>query len=157
MVFNYYKYEQFGINIFEYADPFDFLIAPFQDKYIIVFALLSALIPYFAYLTESFMKRKYPKIYSRSAFGLDKKSWFNTYRAVLFAIVLVLYTTAAGQYYGEFFQERFKDQSPISVIMLDKSVIKGKLIGKTQDMIFLKVSGKVTAIPVSSAVKVEIE
>lgn len=28
MLFNYYKYNYFGINIFDYASVFDFLIAP---------------------------------------------------------------------------------------------------------------------------------
>ncbi|TDS52098.1 hypothetical protein [Myroides indicus] len=31
MLFNYYKYTEFGINIFDYAGIFDFLIAPFAD------------------------------------------------------------------------------------------------------------------------------
>ncbi len=31
MVFLFEKYSQFGINIFDYADVFDFIIAPFAD------------------------------------------------------------------------------------------------------------------------------
>jgi len=34
MLFKYHKYDEFGINIFEYADVFDFLIAPFSDFFI---------------------------------------------------------------------------------------------------------------------------
>lgn len=30
MLFTFQKYSEFGINIFDYADVFDFLIAPFQ-------------------------------------------------------------------------------------------------------------------------------
>lgn len=31
MLFNYKKFSKFGINKFDYADVFDFLIAPFSD------------------------------------------------------------------------------------------------------------------------------
>ena len=43
MIFNYKKYAEFGINIFDYGDVFDFLIAPFADVYIIFFAAASTL------------------------------------------------------------------------------------------------------------------
>ena len=43
MLFNYQKYSEFEINIFNYSDVFDFLIAPFSDFYILLFASASIL------------------------------------------------------------------------------------------------------------------
>ncbi len=37
MLFNFQKFSEFGINIFEFADIFDFLIAPFSDFKILLF------------------------------------------------------------------------------------------------------------------------
>ena len=44
MIYNYKKYALFGINIFEYADVFDFLIAPFKDFRIIEVSFVVLLI-----------------------------------------------------------------------------------------------------------------
>ena len=35
MLFTFQRYDEFGINIFEYTDVLDFLIAPFGDGFII--------------------------------------------------------------------------------------------------------------------------
>lgn len=39
MLFEAEKFSEFGINIFEYADVFDFLTAPFSDAKILLYAL----------------------------------------------------------------------------------------------------------------------
>ncbi len=41
MLFNFQKFSEFDINILEYADIFDFLIAPFSDVYILFFSIVS--------------------------------------------------------------------------------------------------------------------
>lgn len=41
MLFKHQKFSEFGINVFQYADIFDFLIAPFQDYVIILFTMAS--------------------------------------------------------------------------------------------------------------------
>lgn len=38
MLFSYQEYKHISINIFDYADMFDFLIAPFADSKIILFS-----------------------------------------------------------------------------------------------------------------------
>ena len=158
MIFNYYKYAEFGINIFHYADAFDFLIAPFQDKFIIIFSLLSAILPYGALRFDSYWKKHKPKSYSKMNFGMDKKSWFKAFGMLLYSALLLLYLTTAGSEYGQFYKKRIEDQSTLSVLMIDKQVQHGKLIGKTRDIMFLVNGDKVTAIPVnSSVVKIEIQ
>lgn len=42
MLFTYHKYNEFNINIFDYADILDFLIAPFSDFTIFWFIIATA-------------------------------------------------------------------------------------------------------------------
>lgn len=62
MLFNFQKYAEFDINIFDYGDVFDFLIAPFSDVYIILFATVSILIVYLLLIMDSYWKKKMAKI-----------------------------------------------------------------------------------------------
>ena len=75
MLFNYQKFSAFGINIFEYADVFDFLIAPFSDYKIIVFAVFSLIVPYLLYLFDAYYKKNHSESYEKMNFGYDKKVW----------------------------------------------------------------------------------
>jgi hypothetical protein len=65
MLFNFQKYARFNINIFEYADIFDFLIAPFADSMIILFTIASIGLAYLAFRADLYWERKYPKSYGR--------------------------------------------------------------------------------------------
>jgi len=92
MLFNYHKYSEFEINIFDYSDVFDFLIAPFSDLYILFFATASILFVFTLIKMDTFWRKKFPKFYSKANFGIDKKSWFQTYRMIMFAISFFFYT-----------------------------------------------------------------
>ncbi len=43
MMFDYQYYQNFGINIFEYSDILDFLLAPAKNLEVILFALVTAI------------------------------------------------------------------------------------------------------------------
>lgn len=152
MIFNYYKYSEFGINIFQYADAFDFLIAPFQDVYIILFSVLSTILPYAVFRLDAYFEKAKPVLYSKLNFGLDKKSWFNTYRIIVFSWLFIYYLTLAGEKYGQYYERNIQDQTTLSIVMQNKEVEKGKLIGKTKEIIFLLKDKKVTAIPLNASV-----
>ncbi|XLS28986.1 hypothetical protein ACJD0Z_17535 [Flavobacteriaceae bacterium M23B6Z8] len=153
MLFNYHKFEEFGINIFDYADVFDFLIAPFSDLKILLFSVGSVLISYLVLKTDSFWKKRYPKWYSITNFGLDKKKWFETYRAVLLSSVFIIYLFIAAAIYGDMSARRIRSQDPIKITFSDNTIKEGILIGKTKDILFLINKGGVDAIPLSSSVK----
>ena len=158
MIFISNRYAEFGINIFQYADAFDFLIAPFQDVFIVIFSIVSTVIPYAAFRFESYFRKKKPAAYSKLNFGLEKKSWFNVVRILLMASVFIYYLVIAGEKYGRFYADRIQDQSTLSIVLQDNTTEQGKLIGKTKDIIFLLTEQKVLAIPInSSVVKVEIQ
>src|SRR5699024_8129580 len=89
MLFNFKKYAAFGINVFDYSDVFDFLIAPFSDFKILLFSALTILLVFMIFKLDTVWRRKYPKTYSKMVFGWDKKSRFNLYMYVLFLVYIM--------------------------------------------------------------------
>ena len=75
MLFKQKAYAAFGINIFEYADVFDFLIAPFKDSLIILAALLGVALFMIIIGLDLYTKKRFPKFYTKLNFGWDKKRW----------------------------------------------------------------------------------
>jgi hypothetical protein len=153
MLFNFQKYAEFDINIFEYGDVFDFLIAPFSDVYIILFATVSILIVYLLLIMDSYWKKKWPKSYSITNFKQDKKPGFSMYRAITFALAFIVYLSLAADFYGKYTKEKIILQNEISIRMEDDEIKTGKLIGKTKDIMFLLDGESVYAIPITSLVK----
>jgi len=153
MLFNFQKYAEFGINIFDYGDVFDFLIAPFSDMYIILFATISILIVYLLLVMDSFWKKKWPKYYAIANLKQDKKPWFGFYRAVTFALAFIVYLSLTADFYGRYTKEKIILQNEISIRMEDDEIKTGKLIGKTKEIIFLLDGESVYAIPITSLVK----
>jgi hypothetical protein len=153
MLFNYQKYSEFDINIFDYSDIFDFLIAPLSDFYIILFATISILFVSIFIKLDSMWKNKWPKSYSKLNFGRDKKPWYKVYQATLFTISFALYLHLAADYYGRYVKAKIINESDISIVFTDNKIKSGKLIGKTKDMIFLLNGENVFALPINSWVK----
>lgn len=153
MIFNYHKYAEFDINIFDYGDIFDFLIAPFSDFYILLFATASALFIFILFYFDSLWLRKRPKSYAKVNFGLNNKSWFKAYRNVSVFIGLIVYLFISASFYANYTKEKILQQENITIIMADEEVKTGKLIGKTKDILFLLKNEHVFAIPMTSLVK----
>ena len=153
MLFSYQKYAEFGINIFDYSDILDFLIAPFSDIYILLYAF--APVPFVVIILklDAFSRKKWPKFYSRSNFGRDKKPWFKMFRMVVFGFAFLLYIYISSELYGQFAREKVVTGNDISIVYADKQVKTGKLIGKTKDVIFLLDGEEVSALPINSLVK----
>lgn len=153
MIFNYQKYSEFDINIFDYSDVFDFLIAPFSDFYILLFATAFILIIAIVIKLDILWKRKWPKSYSIANLGSDKKTWFKAYRIIQFIILFFLYLYLSADYYGNYTKDKITKQKDISIKLVDNEIKAGKLIGKTKDVIFLLIDDGVYAIPFSLVVK----
>lgn len=153
MLFNFQKFSEFGINIFNYADVFDFLIAPFSDFYILFFAAASVSFVLLLFKLDILWKNKWPKFYSKISFGSEKKSWYKIYRIVLVVLSFVLYLYMSADYYGTYTKNKIIEQDDISIRMEDNEIKSGKLIGKTKDIVFLLNNEHVYAIPITSLVK----
>lgn len=153
MLFMYQKYSRFDINIFDYADVFDFLIAPFSDYVILIYIVISAGIVFFVFKMDSFMQKKYPKYYSKVNFGMEKKSWYNIYRYSAVGFLLVFYIILSADSYGKISKKQILKQAPIEIRFADNEIKEGIMIGKTQSVIFLLSDKRVDVIPVTSMIK----
>jgi hypothetical protein len=153
MLFNAKKYSEFGINIFDYADVFFYLIAPFADIKILFFTLISLIIPYLIYFSNDVVKRKYPQFYSKANLGLEKRGWYVVLNNLAFGGMIIFYLFTAANLYGKISKKNIITQVNTTIKYLDNETEIGKLIGKTNDVIFLYQEENVIAIPIGSLVK----
>lgn len=148
MLFYSQKYGEFGINIFDYADIFDFLIAPFGDYRIIVFTVFSSFVPILFFQLDHWCKTKYPSFYSKISMGMDKKSWYKTYWLVSYVALICSYLYLGANFYGRLTKKEILAQEPINLKYSDDKVERGIFIGKTKEVIFITSDNKVKAIPI---------
>jgi len=153
MLFNFFKFREFGINIFDYGDVFDFLIAPFAELKILLFSLFSLFFAYIFFLTDAWWEKKFPKSYSKAALGWNKYSWYNRYRFGVFTFLFLTTIVGAAQIYGRSAARDIKNQAPVTIEFSDKSKSEGILIGKTNEVLFLLVEEEVKITPITSFVK----
>ena len=150
MMFDYQYYTNFGINIFEYSDILDFLLAPAKNLEVILFAFASALFVYLLFKIDSIWQKKRPKSYKRFNFNMGK------YRPYFIGIYLLLYLFFSSTFYAKRQFSKFIE-SPKSIELIfesgEKRVI-GDLIGKNSDYIFLQTADStVKAIPILTDVQ----
>ncbi|MCR9290323.1 MAG: hypothetical protein NXI23_23365 [Bacteroidetes bacterium] len=156
MLFNYKMYTKFGINIFEYADAVDFLIAPFQDIRIIIVSVVSIIVPMGILWIDRWIQKRFPKTYSKMNMGMNNKSWYKKFRLLSFGLLLLYFVLEASNGYAQFIHKNIQKQDSVSVKFMDNEQISGKMIGKTKEVIFLLTDQKVKVIPITALVK-EIE
>lgn len=153
MLFTYQKYSKFGINIFDYAGVFDFLIAPFSDFRILLFTIISLLGTYLIFVLDSFYQNKFPKAYSKANFGMDKKPGYRFLRYVSTVILFLLYLAVAAIGYGNISKKRVLKQQNIQITFADNQIKTGKMIGKTKEVLFIANENSVDVIPITALVK----
>lgn len=152
MLFNYQKYSEFGINVFDYAGVFEFLVAPFADFQILLFTVISFLFAYLIYRLDVFWSLNHPSSYDKMSFGW-RKLWHGNLRTISYVLLMILYLYLAADYYGKLKRTVIVSQPDIQLKYQDNTVTRGKVIGITSDILFLYQQGKVKAIPVTALVK----
>ena len=157
MIFDYNYYSNFGINIFEYADILDFLLAPVKNPEMLVFVIITfTLVSGFFWLDRRWVK-KYPKTYSKLNFGLQSKPYFSKYRTAVFLASLFLYLILTASIYSPIQLRKFEKSNELIEVIYDSNTEEktvGKLIGKNSDYIFIKeTNGTIKAIPVHTDVR----
>lgn len=153
MIFSYKNYAEYGINIFEYADVFDFFIAPFTDFYIIIFACVTLFLFFLLLYFDSWLEKKSPKLYRIYNMGLIDKPWYKSFTKFNYVVLFILYLILASSFYANYTVGKMSSAKPITLTYSDNSVIIGKQIGKTKEVIFLQVDKEVYAIPITSLIK----
>ncbi len=73
MLFQVFLYSFFGINIVQYSDISDFLLAPFRDPKILIFTFFSAFIIYTLSHFNDWLDNRFPKLYNLMMLGINKK------------------------------------------------------------------------------------
>lgn len=154
MTFSYHRYIEFGINIFQYASVFDFLISPLEDVYVLLFTFLSIIIVVGICAFDYYFKKRFPKLYTFLSFGLTKNSSYSKHLLYLYGLLMIFYVYLSAEGYGRYSKKIILNQSEISIKYNDNEIIRGKQIGKTSDMIFIvSENGNTKIIPIQSLVK----
>ncbi len=78
-------YSTFKINIFEYSEVFDFLMAPFRHSISIVILCFLFFVSYALYLFDLFLQKNHPRIHDILNWRVNKKEWFQAYRIAAFS------------------------------------------------------------------------
>lgn len=155
MMFDYKYYREFSINIFEYADILDFLLAPVKNLEVIFFVGASGLGVFLFYRFDKFWEKKWPKAYKTFNLGISAER-MSRFRPFLNTFLAVAYLSLASDFYSERMQKRF-EESPRQIEIVYESgnkVVGGKFIGKNSTYIFIQSADKaVKAIPVASDVQ----
>ncbi|OPC06183.1 hypothetical protein BAS09_00905 [Elizabethkingia ursingii] len=151
MIFNYRKYSNFNINIFDYADITDFLIAPFADYRIFLFTFISVLILGAIYKLDSYIKEKHPNIYKIYSFQ-NYTPWFLSmyYNGISILLIIPFYIWLAAGVYGKFSQRKIIKGQSVSFLYSDNTEEQAKLIGKTKTVLFLLKNDEVKVVQLSS-------
>lgn len=155
MMFDYHYYQKFNINIFEYADVLDFLLAPVKSVKLMLFALGTFTLVWIWFRIDKTWSERNPKSYKKFNFGMSA-GFATKYRPFIFGFVAVAYFFFASVIYGDKMFENFQKEAEMIEIVYesDQRVIKGKMIGKNTDYIFIESKGKaIKAIPVNSDVQ----
>lgn len=150
MLYNYFRYREFGINIFEYAGVLDFLIAPFSDLRILLLAAGVSLFCYLIYRFDVWLARKFPRFYNVMAFGQANRKGYKNFRSIALFFTILWCIGAYAFAYGKMAKSEIIKSEPITLIYNDGSQDSGRIIGKTSEVYFLlKGDDSVEIIPLS--------
>ena len=156
MIYEAVYYSYFNINIFEYSEVLDFLLAPFRRPLTIIYLLIAIFAMIFGLMLDKWLRKK-PKIYRWMHFGLADKPWFPTYRnwsvVLTFIFLIVVYAGIVAKILYVKITEQKTPDLEISY-NTDQPSLSGKSIGKNGTYIFmLDMDNNVQIIPIDSNIK----
>jgi hypothetical protein len=157
MIFEATYYYHFGINIFEYSDILDFLLAPFRRPisiYMLLFIIgLSAL----TYRMDVYTQKRYPKLHRVFNLYLYDIPFMKRNRIWVFIIMAIILLFVYANLIGAEARNELPDlPADIEVVFSDTNVpsLTGRKIGQNQQYIFvLEAEEKVRIIPIDSDVR----
>lgn len=143
MIFSSAKYYVAGINIFEYAEIFDFLVYPFIEPTVIIFSFLPIILAYILVVYDEHIKKKKPDFYKKNTIEgrlglLNKPWWKNVKRASMLLIFIPGYLIVSYLLYKQYIFKNYKTLYECVVLEFHEGdLIEGKILGKVRDMIFI--------------------
>lgn len=150
MLFNYFKFTRFGINIFQYASVFDFLVSPFEDPNILLFIIGSMTLFGISLLIDAWWKKKWPLCYRKWTFQRTRKPW---YMPLYYPIITLIYIWLAAVYYGWYTEHAVRGQADVTVQYTDNTRLTGQAIGKVGNALFLLRGDTVHVVPMEANIK----
>jgi hypothetical protein len=156
MIYEAIYYSFFGINIFEYSEILDFLLAPFRRPLTLIYLVIAIVATASGLMLDKWF-RKWPKLYRLFHFGLAKKPWFETYRiwatVATFVLLIIVYGVTVGGILHKEIMEKSKPNIEIRYSN-EQPVVRGKSIGKNGSFIFLlNPENKVQIIPINNDIQ----
>ena len=156
MLFSYSHYAAFGINIFEYADVFDFLIKPFQDITIFLWGFFIILWSYLMFKSDIFISKKFPRFYKVMNSGINPHWWSRNRKLLYFFMGINLLCLFAYIDSLEV-KRKIKNSSFVRIIFVDSKAIEGIQIGKISETFFILEGNDVKAIPVFNIKEIQLK
>jgi hypothetical protein len=156
-------YYNFNINIVQYSDISDFLLAPLQNPKILIFTILSVTIIYLFNLGDDWFAKSYPKVHDFLMLGFDKtkyEEWFSIKGMLLMTILYILF---AASIYGDLQYHHIKQAKYCDTkITFKENKYEPSdtliFIGKTNSYVFLfnRTKKQTDIVPMNDVLKIEI-
>ncbi|UEG51491.1 hypothetical protein LLH06_10950 [Mucilaginibacter daejeonensis] len=152
MLFEYQRYQVYGINIFLFADIFDFLLAPLRDISVLLYILLSMTIIYILLKADEYLRQQRPAWYRKTTFGLDGKSWFPILHRLSYGALFIFYLYISSLSIAKKSKQMMLTSNNHYLIRTnDDKLVKAYILGRAKDdLILFDVSNKVTIMPLGS-------
>ena len=164
IIFNSAYYLFFRINIIQYSDISDFLLAPFRDPFILIFTIGTIVFLHYNNIFDNWLEENHPKIHQSFYMGLDKEKFQQWYASKGMVLAIISYTCLVSGFYGIFQFNKVKKgkRDYTHVIMKDNKFEPTDtlyFIGKNNGFVFLynKNKQQTNAIPMSDVLRIEVD
>lgn len=164
MVFEGGLYLCFHINIVQYSDISDFLLAPFRNPKILIFVTASVLLIYLITLFDEWWEKTFPKSYKWLYFGRDIDKYKEWYSIKGVAMSIALYIFFAATLYADKKEESIKSTlvSETELTFKDNKFEANDTliyIGKTNGYVFLynRTKKQTDVVPMGDVLKIEVK
>jgi hypothetical protein len=164
MIFNTLFYRCFHLNIIEYSDISDFLLAPFRDPFILVFTIGTCIFIYLAMQYDEWVEQKYPTFYKWMHFGMSVKfirEWYHSKNGTI--MIALIYIFIAADIYGKLKYKSILngENNHIHITLKDnklEAIDTLLFIGKTNGYIFIfnKNKKSTLVVPMNDVLRVEL-
>jgi hypothetical protein len=164
MIFEGCLYLCFHINIVQYSDISDFLLAPFRNPIILVFVAMSVSFIYLITLLDEWTEKKYPRVYKWMYCGMDIAKSQELFSSVKGGgLVLWLYICFTGTLYADIKEKTIKTTLvPKTELTFKDNKFEATdtliYIGKTNGYIFLynRTKKQTDVVPMGDVLKIEV-
>jgi hypothetical protein len=163
MLFQAFLYLLFNINIVQYSDISDFLLAPFRDPKILIFTGISVFLIFCFTIFDNWLSDVFPRFYDLMFMGIDRtkyEAWYSIKGATL---VIVAYIMLAAYFYGVWESEAIRktmDSKTQLTFKDNKFEATDTLIyiGKTNGYVFLynRTKKQTDVVPMNDVLKIEV-